>query len=146
MSITHIGRSVAAICSAKNTTAQEIAARAGLSHVVLSRAANGTRMESKTLRALVSSQPDRRDGLDLLVGHLRDEVERAGATGFDVIIQRDGREVSAELRLLAEECEVDHHLRELLHEMAAIVKSRPLVTYQQPEEDSRLVAEDPPKS
>lgn len=139
MSLSYFGRAVSALCSLRNTTASAIAAQAGLSHVNLSRACNGTRMEAKTLRAIVTGQPDRRDGLDLLIGHLRDEIDRAGVTEHEVTISADGRLVEADFRLLAEEAARDPQLAALLRDMAALVRARPL----QAQETQPLAADDP---
>jgi transcriptional regulator with XRE-family HTH domain len=126
MSTSHLGRAVAFICTTKGTTQTQIAAHAGLSQVILSRACSGTRPEVRSLRALCTCQPDPRDNLDLLVAHLRDEIERAGHSTADIEIAADCTQIDDDLRLLLEEAKNDQQLSGMLHQLAAFVRTHPL--------------------
>lgn len=139
MNTSHLGRAVAFICRERDTTQTEIATNAGLSQVVLSRACNGTRPEVKTLRALCTSQPDHRDNIDLLVAHLRDEIERAGHSTHEIEINADSSRLDDDLRLLLEEAKHDPQLAAVLRQLATFVRSHPA----QPEEEAlAFVAEE----
>jgi hypothetical protein len=145
MSSSNLARSVDALCIAKNTTAFAIAAAAGMSHATLSRACAGRRLEERTLRALCTSQPDPRDGLDLLVAHLRDEVVRAGRLDHEVSVRADSRTLEPDLRLLASEAEHDDTLRGLLADLAALCRARPIAqSYPTDHGHVLMVAEAPP--
>lgn len=121
----NLARSIDALCVTKTTTISAIAAAAGMSQATLSRACAGRRLEERTLRALCTSQPDPRDGLDLLVAHLRDEVVRAGRLDHEVTVRADSRTLEPDLRLLAAEAEQDESLRGLIADLAALCRSRP---------------------
>lgn len=138
MSTSHLGRAVAFICSERGTTQTQIAANAGLSQVILSRACSGTRPEAKTLRALCNSQPQHRDNVDLLVGHLRDEIERAGHSTHEIEINADVSMIDDDLRFLLEEARHDSHLAGMLRQIASFVRARPVVE----EEPLQAVAEE----
>jgi len=122
----HLARTVDALCIAKKTTAFAIAATAGMSHATLSRACAGRRLEERTLRALCTTQADPRDGLDLLVAHLRDEVVRAGRSDHEVAVRADNRPFDPDLRVLADEAMRDESIRGLLADLAALCRARPL--------------------
>lgn len=139
MSTSHLGRAVGFICSQRGTTQTQIASNAGLSQVVLSRACSGTRPETKTLRALCTSQPDARDNVDLLIAHLRDEIERAGHSTHEIEISADHSRIDDDLRTLMEAAVEDEQLRGMLRQLASFVRSHPL----QPEGALDLAAEEP---
>jgi transcriptional regulator with XRE-family HTH domain len=132
LSQTHLGQAIHSLCDTRGTTAKEIAGHAGIHHSMLSRAANGVRLETKSLRALCTRQPDSRDGLALLAGHLMDEIERAGRSASEVRISADDREMDDDIRKLAEESKIDPQLREVLHEFAVLIRTHPLQTTQEP--------------
>lgn len=126
MNTSHLGRAVAFICRERQTTQTAIAACAGLSQVVLSRACNGTRPEVKTLKALCTSQPDYRDNIELLVAHLRDEIERAGHSTHEIEVSASASRLDDDLRLLLEEATHDEQLAGMLRQLAGFVRSHPL--------------------
>lgn len=147
MSTTNLGRAVAYICSVKGTTQTQIAHNAGLSQVILSRACSGTRPEVKTLRALCTCQPDPRDNLELLVAHLRDEIERAGHGTHEIEISADVAQLDDDLRVLLEEARTDEQLAAMLRQLAAFIRTHPVrseneVSYTQPADEPRMVAEE----
>jgi hypothetical protein len=135
MSTSHLGRAVAFICGKNKCTARFIAECAGLHHTMLSRASHGGRLEAKSLRALCTSQPDPRDNLDLLVAHLRDEIERAGHSTHEIEINADTARIDDDLRCLLEEAKSDDQLAGMLRQLAAFVRTHPL----QPENDLTLL-------
>ncbi len=141
---TNLARAIDAICIAKKTTANAIAKAANIAQPTLSRACSGRRLEERTLRALCTSQVDTRDGVDILVAHLRDEVVRAGRRDYEVQIRADHRELEPTLRLLAEEATKDAALHGLLTDLAALVIARPLDLTRYPERaaDTDLSAAD----
>lgn len=126
MSNTHLGRAVAFISGTKHRTAREIAECAGLHHTLLSRACNGSRLETRSLHALCTSQPHPRDNLDLLIAHLRDEIERAGHSTSEIEIVADEARVDDDLRILLEEARNDEQLRGMLRQLAGFVRSHPV--------------------
>lgn len=126
MSLSHLGRAVQFICSAKKTTAMEIANNAGLHSTLLSRTCNGSRLEARSLRALCTSQPDPRDNTDLLIAHLRDEIERAGHSTHEIDIRADTSRLDDELQLLLEEAKHDAQLAGILRQLAAFVRTHPM--------------------
>lgn len=140
MSTTHLGRAVNFICSHRGTTQTQIATNAGLSQVILSRACAGTRPEAKTLRALCTSQPEPRDNLDLLVGYLRDEIERAGHSTHEIDIRADSSRLDDDLRVLLDEARTDEQLAGMLRQLASFVRTHPLATEE--ERPTLMVAED----
>jgi transcriptional regulator with XRE-family HTH domain len=150
MSTSHLGRAVAFISTQRGTTQSQIAANAGLSQVLLSRACSGTRPEAKTLRALCTCQPDPRDNVDLLVAHLLDEVERAGHSTHEVHITAAQARLDDDLRLLLEEATHDEQLATLLRKLASFARTHPLRAepataqglYTTPEEPMLMVAEE----
>jgi transcriptional regulator with XRE-family HTH domain len=123
MSLSHLGKAIHVLCKTRRKTAREIAQSAGLHHTMLSRSANGSRLEAKSLRALCTSQPPP-DGLTLLLGHLRDEIERAGGNAFNIQISVDGRELEDEIRQLAEIAKNNAQLRDVLHHLSLLVCNR----------------------
>jgi len=136
MSLTHLGKAVQFIAGTRNTTATQIAANAGLSQVVISRACAGTRLEAKSLYALCTSQPDPRDNIDLLIAHLRDEIERAGHSTAEIEVTADTSNIKDDLRLLVEEAKYDPQLRGMLHQLASFLRTHPM------QAESLMVAEE----
>lgn len=140
MSLTHLGRAVQFIAGIRGTTATEIAAHASLSHVILSRASNGTRLEARSLRALCTCQPDPRDNLDLLIAHLRDEIERAGHSTSEIEMTADTSRIDDDLRLLLQEAKADDQLRGMLCQLASFVRTHPMRSEEPP---ALMLAEEP---
>lgn len=95
-------------------------------------------MEAKSLRALCTSQPDPRDNLDLLVAHLRDEIERAGHSTHEVEVNASASRLDDDLRILLEEATHDEQLAGMLRQLAAFVRTHPL----RPENELRYPAAD----
>lgn len=140
--LTYLGRAVVALCEARHTTAQAIARYAGMSHATLGRACQGRRLEERTLRALCTQQPDTRDGLDLLLAHLRDEIDRAGRRSSEIQIEIDGRIQEPDIRLLEQEAARDPQLAALLVRIAALCRARPITYFENGEDHGLRVAED----
>jgi hypothetical protein len=125
ISTCNLSRAIDALCAGKKTNLSALAAGAKMNQSTLSRACAGRRLEERTLRALCTSQPDPRDGRDLLVAHLRDEVVRAGRLDHELTVRADSRTLEPDLRLLAAEAEQDESLRGLIADLAALCRSRP---------------------
>ncbi len=137
MSLSHVGRAIQFIAGARKTTATQIGANGGVSQVVISRASNGSRLETRTLKALCNSQPDGRDNLEILIGHLRDEIERAGHSTSEIEITADTSRIADDLRVLLDEAKHDEQLRGMLRQLAAFVRTHPL------QQSIAMAAEDP---
>lgn len=144
MSLSHVGRAVQFIAGARKTTGTQIGANGGVSQVVISRASNGSRLETRTLKALCNSQPEKRDNLEILIGHLRDEIERAGHATSEIEIVADVSRIDDDLRVLIEESKHDEQLRGMLSQLASFVRTHPLPepssTYPQFTQDENLAA------
>lgn len=125
--MTHIQTALNYVCTRRGTTVTALAAAAGLYQSTLSRAMSGTRLDPDSLRKLCTrSQPA--DGLEILMGHLRDEIDRAGRLQTEIRIQADTADTPDDLRLLASECKHDETLRHLLHDIADLIRRRPIST------------------
>jgi len=126
MKASHLGRAVAFLCSQLHLTQTELAHRSKISQAALSRACSGTRLENNNLRALCTGQPDSRDGLELLLGHLRDEIERAGHSTAEVQISAAALDLDDDLRALLEATRTDPQLDTLLRQIAGYVRTHPI--------------------
>ncbi len=72
------------------TTQWAIAAQAGISHVSLSRIiSRGHRPDPKTLAGLCRAMPNKIAAIDILCGHLSDEIQRAEYLQTDIAIIPD---------------------------------------------------------
>jgi len=78
MKHTHLGQCLLEAIGREQTTQRAIAVKAGISHPSITRMiANGQRPEPDTLLAVCHAF-ERPNGARVLLGHLRDEIERAG--------------------------------------------------------------------
>ena len=91
---THLGRAIYNETHATGRTQTETAQRAGIQQGSLSCIISGRRArpDVPTLRALCAPHvwPDRAAALAILLGHLRDEVERAGYPDGTIDMHADG--------------------------------------------------------
>lgn len=111
---------------ATGLTLTDIAQATGIAQSSLSRLiAENRRPDVDTLRALCVKSPcDEAGKLDLLLAHLRDEVDRAGRLQTDVRISR-GERPTDDLAILADELQDEYargssELRDLLHGLAGL--------------------------
>lgn len=128
----HLSHALLALLDRRKATATSLAIEIGVHQTTVSRACSGERVAAESLRSLCTRQHDPRDGLDLLLAHLRDEVERAGRHQGEISIAADDREPDSDIRLLEEQAREDDELRAILHDLAQLVRSmRRKLTYQQ---------------
>jgi len=121
---THLAHTLLALRDRHSTTLSAIAASSGLDQGALSKLiGHGRRPDVATLRALCAAQPDARDGLALLLAHLRDEVDRAGRSQTEVRISGETTEPASDIRLLEEQARHDEELRAILHDLAQLVRA-----------------------
>jgi transcriptional regulator with XRE-family HTH domain len=138
--MTHLGKALGAL--SRDRSLRSIAAAAGIAPSTITRLTTGARPDIITLRTLCTTQQDPRDGLDLLLAHLRDEVERSGRLQTEVRISGDDRPVEDDLRLLVEEAHRDEELRGLLVQLAGFIRSHPIpLIYPEPLAKLLAVAE-----
>lgn len=124
MKTSHLSHALNALVSRRGTTLTELADQAGLSQGTLSRlASRDQRPDMPSLRAICTQIPELSDGLDLLLAHLRDEVERAGRLQTEVTIMADGQDTPDDIRLLVEQCQSDDEMRAILHDLAQLVRA-----------------------
>lgn len=128
MKLSHLGKTLAALMSKTGETTSAIAARAQVTQPTISRLADAARrIDVETLRSLCATQMDPRDGLEILIAHLRDEIDRSGRLQTEIQINADERTTEADIRLLAEASLHDPQLRGLLAQMADFLRSHPLI-------------------
>lgn len=122
--MTHLSHALLALRDRRETTISALAARAQVAQGSLSRLmSEGRRPDVETLRALCTLQADPRDGLELLLAHLRDEVDRSGRHQTEVRIEADNHVPSDDIRLLEEQSRTDKELRAILHDFAELVRA-----------------------
>jgi transcriptional regulator with XRE-family HTH domain len=123
MTPSHLAHALTALASRRGLTLTELADQAKLSQGTLSRlASRDQRPDVQSLQALCMKQPDPRDGLELLLAHLRDEVDRAGRLQTEVTITADGQDTPDDIRLLAAQAQSDPEMRAILHDLAQLVR------------------------
>lgn len=144
----HLSHALLALIDRRGSSATALAAIAGIHQVTVSRACAGERLSVDSLRALCTKQLNPRDGLDLLLAHLRDEVERAGRHQTEVNISADTTTHEDDIRLLETQARDDSELRAILHDLAELVRSmqRKLAARPYPTDHGQelMVAEPPP--
>jgi transcriptional regulator with XRE-family HTH domain len=139
MGTTYLSKQLLGLMAREKITQVQFAALSGLSQSTFSQIlGRGDRPRAATLKVLCTSLPNPGDGLDILIAHLRDEVDRSGRLQSEVAIDVDGRVLPDTVRILAEEASKDPELRGLLEQMANMCLTRPLPP-------ARMVAEDPAK-
>ncbi len=141
----HLSHALVALLDRRGTTATALAAEIGVHQTTVSRACTGERLSVDSLRALCHGQRNAQDGLDLLLAHLRDEVERAGRLQTEITIEVDHHQVDSDVRLLEEQSRHDEDLKAILSDLARMVRS---IRRKYPSEqytELSLVAEDESK-
>jgi transcriptional regulator with XRE-family HTH domain len=121
---TNLAHALLALRDRRDLTLSAIAETSGLDQGSLSKLiGRARRPDVDTLCALCTKQPNPRDGLDLLLAHLRDEVERAGRHQTEVKISADTTTHEDDIRLLETQARDDSELRAILHDLAELVRS-----------------------
>lgn len=64
--------------------------------------------------------------MDLLIAHLRDEIERAGHSTHELEITADASRIDDDLRTLMEAAREDDQLRGMLRQLASFVRTHPI--------------------
>ncbi len=91
MATTYLSKQLLGLMARERITQVQFAALSGLSQSTFSQIlGRGDRPRAATLRVICTSLPNPRDGLDILIAHLRDEVDRAGRLQSEVAIAVDG--------------------------------------------------------
>lgn len=144
MARTHLSHALLAL--AASDSARALAERCQISPSTLSKLiSSDRRIDVDTLHKLCSIETDSRGGLELLLAHLRDEVDRGGRLQTEVSITADDSTHDDDIRLLAAESPSDPELRAVLHDLAQLIRSARAreKTYQQVSLEL-VVAETPP--
>jgi len=124
MKPSHLAHALAELVSRREITLTELAALTGLNQGTVSRlAGQDRRPDVPTLHALCTLQADRKDGLNLLLAHLRDEINRAGRDQSEIIIDADEADHGDDLRTLAEQSRHDQELAAILHHLAGLARN-----------------------
>jgi hypothetical protein len=117
----HLSHALLALIDRRKTSASRLGQACGIHQTTVSRACAGERLSVESLRALCTRQQHPRDGLALLLAHLRDEVERAGRSQTEVAITADTHDVADDILTLEEQARTDSHLAAILHDLAKMV-------------------------
>jgi transcriptional regulator with XRE-family HTH domain len=131
---------------------RELAELTGISQGTISRlASEDRRIDASTLRALCTNLPPP-VGLEVLIGHLRDEIQRAGRSQAELVIAPPGKPPTDYISTLASAAADDEELRALLIDLAKMVEvhvkrleaatRRPLYPTTDPDESHLAAAED----
>ena len=120
----HLSHSLSALLERKKLTATALAAIAGIHQTTVSRACSGERLSVESLRALCTKQNDLKDGVQLLIAHLRDEVDRSGRLQSEIVIKADGiSQEHDDIRILEEHSKKDENLAAIIHDLAQLTRS-----------------------
>ena len=122
---THLSQALLALLNARGITITQLAGEVGIHQTTLSRLCAGTadRPKIPSLRALCTQQQASTQGLQLLLAHLRDEVDRSGRLPTDVQISAQGEPPDDWLHLLVDQSRTDNELREILQALAELVRA-----------------------
>lgn len=123
MSASHLSHALLALFDRRGYTATSVGKDCGIHQVTVSRACAGERLSVDSLRALCTRQVHPRDGLDLLLAHLRDEVERGGRSQTEVAITASDHDTADDILLLEEQARDDAELSAIIHDLAEMVRA-----------------------
>lgn len=123
MATTHLSQALLALIDRRAHTATSLAKACGVHQVTVSRACAGERLSVESLKALCTRQTVASDGLELLLAHLRDEVERAGRSQTELDIAANGHAATDDILLLEEQARDDKELSAILHDLADMVRT-----------------------
>lgn len=143
----HLSQALLALFGRRSTSATRLGQECGIHQTTVSRACAGERLSVESLKALCTRQKHPRDGLELLLAHLRDEVDRAGRSQLEVEIQAGEHDPADDILLLEEQAREDPELSAILHDLAQMVRAmrRKLATHGQTPHAAaplQMVAED----
>jgi len=123
MATTHLSQALLALIDRRAHTATSLAKACGVHQVTVSRACAGERLSVESLKARCTRQTVASDGLELLLAHLRDEVERAGRSQTELDIAANGHAATDDILLLEEQARDDKELSAILHDLADMVRA-----------------------
>lgn len=118
----YITHALQSVLTQRGLSTEGLAELCGVAQSTISRTMHGRRVHTDTLRALCTQLPEDADGLDILIAHLRDEIDRAGRLQTEIRIEADAHDHEEDIRLLASESQVDADLRAILHDLARLVR------------------------
>lgn len=80
----------------------------------------------------------------LLLAHLRDEIDRAGRSQLEVLIEAGALNAEDDIALLEAQSRHDVELKAIIHDLAQLVRAiqRKAKLYPETQQDDRKVAED----
>jgi hypothetical protein len=143
---THITATIRAILERENKPESWLATLVGISAPTINRLTQH-RVSPESLKALCTKTPSAY-GLEILIAHLRDEIDRSGRLQTEIKI--DAAATSADdFTLLAIEAQTNPDLADVLHSMASMIRTaqaklRATRAYpEHPEERFQAAAEDP---
>lgn len=119
----HLSSALLALIHRRGSSASRLGAECGIHQTTVSRACAGERLSIESLKALCTRQADPRDGLLLLLAHLRDEVDRAGRSQTELEITSCDHDPADDILLFEEEMREDDDLRAIVHDLAQMVRA-----------------------
>jgi transcriptional regulator with XRE-family HTH domain len=120
MPATYLSQALLALAS--TGSARALAEKVGVSPSTLSKLiSTDRRIDENTLHKLCANTEGA--GLELLLAHLRDEVDRAGRLQTEVGISGDELTDDADIRVLAHEAIDNSELRDVLRDLARMVRA-----------------------
>ena len=124
---THLANALLALLDRRDLSLSDVAQLAALSQPSLSKLiGHGRRPDIDTLRALanLAIPAHEHEGLQLLIAHLRDEVDRAGRPQKDLeIAPRQPIDPADDFALLQQQAIDDRELAAILHDLAELVRA-----------------------
>jgi len=120
---THITTTLRAIIARSGKTDRWLAQVTGVSAPTLGRL-DKHRVSPETLQALCTKIPNPAEGLELLIAHLRDEIDRAGRLQSEVTIEAVGEASSDDVALFLHEAQTNEHLRGIITDFAAAIRRK----------------------
>ena len=116
---THITMMIRAILARENKPESWLAAETGVPQPTLNRLTQH-RISPDTLRALCTRAPGNY-GLEILLAHLRDEIDRSGRLQSEVKTEAND-DVADDYTLILKESQHNGYLHAMLHDMAELIR------------------------
>jgi transcriptional regulator with XRE-family HTH domain len=121
MKTRHLGAALSNLISIKKTNQIKVAEKSGVSQPAINRIIQGARPTPETLK-LITNAWEKKDGIALLIEHLRDEIERSGQLNDEInITPRDGDDYNTLADTLISAARIDHDVRALLIDLANLI-------------------------
>ena len=119
MELTHITTTIRAILAREDESESWLAGLTGVSPPTINRLTQH-RVSPETLRALCTRAP-KNYGVEILISHLRDEIDRSGRLQSEVQIESVLASPD-DLSLLASEAQTNPDLQAMIHDMANLIR------------------------